>query len=106
QDTIALHNFQGGYCGISRVENDKCCLCYLTTAANLKQNGNDIKKMEEQVLMKNPQLKRILTNATHLYEQPLTISQISFARKEQIYGHVLLSGDSAGLITPLCGNGM
>ena len=37
-DTIALHNFKNGYCGISKVENDEHCLCYLTTAKNLKEN--------------------------------------------------------------------
>ena len=31
-DTIALHNFKNGYCGISKVEGDEYCLCYLTTA--------------------------------------------------------------------------
>ncbi|MEJ7672161.1 MAG: hypothetical protein WKF59_05510 [Chitinophagaceae bacterium] len=35
-DTIALHNFKGGYCGISKIEDGKYCLCYLTTAENLK----------------------------------------------------------------------
>ena len=28
-DTIALHNFHNGYCGISKIEDDKYCLCYL-----------------------------------------------------------------------------
>ncbi len=32
-DTIALHNFKDGYCGISKVEDDKYCLCYLTNAS-------------------------------------------------------------------------
>ena len=36
-DTIALHNFKDGYCGISKIENDTYCVCYLTTAANLKK---------------------------------------------------------------------
>ena len=34
-DTIALHNFKDGYCGISKIEDDRYCLCYLTTAKNL-----------------------------------------------------------------------
>ena len=36
----------------------------------------------------------------------LTISQISFDKKTQVENHVLMSGDAAGMITPLCGNGM
>ncbi|HXS37753.1 MAG TPA: NAD(P)/FAD-dependent oxidoreductase [Flavipsychrobacter sp.] len=105
-DLIALHNFSNGYCGISKVEDGKCCLCYLTNAANLQKNGNNIKKMEQNVLMRNPHLKDIFAKATFLYEEPLVISQISFQEKEQVQEHVLLTGDTAGLITPLCGNGM
>lgn len=105
-DTIALHNFENGYCGISQVEHDQFCLCYLTTAENLKQHNNSIEQMQEQVLFKNPHLKKIFTEATFLYESPLTISQISFDNKSQIEDHVLMLGDAAGMITPLCGNGM
>ena len=28
-EIISLHNFENGYCGISRIENDKFCLCYI-----------------------------------------------------------------------------
>ena len=41
-----------------------------------------------------------------LFEEPVTIAQISFAKKTQIENHVLCIGDAAGMITPLCGNGM
>ena len=103
---IALHNFKDGYCGISRIEDQKYCLCYLTTAENLKVSGNSIKNMEERILQQNPFLKQIFTRSTILYNQPLTISQISFAKKTQVEDHVLLIGDAAGSIAPLCGNGM
>ena len=56
-DTIALHNFKNGYCGISKVEDDRYCLCYLTTAQNLK-NNNSIMEMEQNILYKNPFLKQ------------------------------------------------
>jgi len=105
-DMIALHNFEGGYCGISQIEGNKCCLCYLTTADNLKNNGNDIKQMERNILMQNPALEKIFSEAEFLFDAPVNISQISFRRKETVYDHVLLLGDAAGMITPLCGNGM
>src|SRR3954454_3050522 len=105
-NVIALHNFKDGYCGISKIEGDKCCLCYLTTAANLKQHNNSIAQMEKALLSQNPQLKSIFNEATSLYEQPLVISQISFEPKTQVENGLLMLGDTAGLITPLCGNGM
>ena len=105
-DTIALHNFKNGYCGISKIEGDKYCLCYLTTAQNLKENNNSIKEMEQNVLYKNPFLKRIFFESEFLFPVPVTISQISFERKLQVENHILMTGDAAGMITPLCGNGM
>jgi len=104
--TISLHNFKNGYCGISKVENDTSCLCYLTSAQNLKENHNSIKEMEKNILFKNPFLKKIFSESEFLFEEPVTISQISFSKKSQIENHVLLPGDAAGMITPLCGNGM
>ena len=105
-DLIALHNFENGYCGISQIENNKCCLCYLTTAHNLRLNRNDIHLAEKNILMKNPFLHHIFSTAEFLYEEPVTISRISFNKKTQVENHVLLIGDAAGMITPLCGNGM
>lgn len=105
-DLIALHNFKDGYCGISNIEDGKTCLCYLTTAHNLKTHGGSIAFMEEAVLKANPYLKEILEKAVHLYEAPVTIAQISFERKSLIEHHVLMVGDAGGMITPLCGNGM
>jgi len=105
-DVIALHNFENGYCGISQIENGKYCLCYLTTAVNLQKSNNSIEQMEKNILCKNPQLKKIFTEAEFLYESPITISQISFEQKQQVEHHVLMIGDAGGMITPLCGNGM
>ncbi len=105
-DLIALHNFKDGYCGISKVEDGKCCLCYLTTAQNLKENGNSIAALETNVLEANPHLKNILSNGEKLFQEPVTIAQISFATKKQVENNLLMIGDAGGMITPLCGNGM
>ncbi len=105
-DTIALHNFKNGYCGISKIEADEYCLCYITNAFNLLNNGNSIAYMEKNILYRNKRLKQIFENSEILFSTPVTISQISFKQKSQVHDHVLLLGDAAGMITPLCGNGM
>lgn len=102
---IALHNFNHGYCGISRVENDIVNLCYLAHRDALKVSGN-IRAMEEAVLFQNPFLKKIFEEAEFLFERPETINEISFETKSPVHDHVLMAGDAAGMITPLCGNGM
>jgi menaquinone-9 beta-reductase len=105
-DVIALHNFKNGYCGISKIEENKYCLCYLTTAANLERSDHSITKMEESILCRNPHLRKIFSESTKLFDSPITISQISFDKKTQVEEHVIMIGDAAGMITPLCGNGM
>jgi flavin-dependent dehydrogenase len=71
----------------------------------LKKSGS-IEQMERNILSANPHLKKIFETSTKLYQQPLSISQISFDKKSQVENHMLMIGDAAGMITPLCGNGM
>jgi len=105
KDIVALHNFSGGYCGINSVEEGKTNLCYLGSRENLKKYG-DIPSMEENVLHQNPHLKEIWHNAKFLFDKPEVINEISFETKSPVENHVLMCGDAAGMITPLCGNGM
>lgn len=104
-DLVGLHNFKGGYCGISKVENNIINICYLVDYETFKQYKN-IEDFQSKVLYKNPHLKAVFENCELLFEKPLTISQISFEKKEAVESHVLMIGDTAGLIHPLCGNGM
>lgn len=105
-DLIALHHFSGGYCGISRVEEDRLCLCYLVRGEALRRAGNSIAQLEETVLARNPFLKTIWREAEFLYPKPLAISGISFQKRSAVTSGMLCLGDSAGLIPPLSGNGM
>jgi len=105
ENEIALHNFRGGYAGISTIEAGKLNLCYMASRAHLKRSG-DLKAMEETVLMENPFLKEIFRSFNSLFDQPEVINEISFETKQPVENHILMCGDSAGMITPLCGNGM
>lgn len=103
---IELHNFKDGYCGISKIDNDTYCLCYLSSSKNLQECGNDINKMEETILYKNPFLKKYFTESEFLFNAPLVISNVTFQKKNTYKNSFFLAGDAAGSITPLCGNGM
>lgn len=105
RDLIALHNFNGGYCGISNVEEGKTNLCYLTHRDNVRR-FKSISEMESAVLYQNPFLKKIFLNSQFILDKPETINEISFETKLPVENHVLMTGDAAGMITPLCGNGM
>ncbi len=105
-DKIELHTFNQGYCGISKVDKESYCVCYIVKASLLNQYQNNIDRLQSEELYKNPYLKNIFKHATLLYKQPLTISNITFDPKLPIYEHVFYLGDSAGSIAPLTGNGM
>ncbi|QXP68765.1 NAD(P)/FAD-dependent oxidoreductase [Polaribacter sp. AHE13PA] len=105
EDLVALHNFKGGYCGVSKVENNAINLCYITNFSSFKKYKN-IDDFQEQVVFKNLFLKEIFNNSEAVFEKPLTISQVSFETKKPVENHILMCGDSAGMIHPLCGNGM
>ena len=104
-DLIELHNFRDGYAGLSRVEDGRTCMAYLTTAENLRRAGS-IAALEATVLAANPALAARLQAAEFLIQPPLTISQVTFNRKAPVENHLLLLGDAAGTIAPLAGNGM
>ena len=105
KDLVALHNFKGGYCGVSKVENDIINLCYITNFEAFKKFRN-INEFQEKVVFKNKYLNSIFKNSQPVFETPLTISQISFSSKSPIENHMIMCGDTAGMIHPLCGNGM
>ena len=102
---VGLHNFDGGYCGVSKVETNNLNICYLADFENFKKYKN-VADFQENVLSKNTFLRDILNNAELVFEKPLTISQVSFERKNPVENHIIMVGDSAGMIHPLAGNGM
>lgn len=105
-DLVRLHNFQAGYCGISRIEGEsKVNICFLTTRQHLRRYKS-IPLLMANVLHRNPLLKQDLEAAESVFEKPLVINEISFVPKALFTDHILMAGDSAGMIMPLVGNGM
>lgn len=105
EDLVALHNFDGGYCGLSKVENNSINVCYITDIEAFKKH-RDIEDFQQKVVFKNSALKAVFKNSKSVFKTPLTISQISFETKNPIENHIIMCGDTAGMIHPLCGNGM
>lgn len=105
KDVIRLDNFKDGYCGTCKIEGDLYNLCYLTKTENLKTH-KVIAGVEHEILFKNPHIKQIFSNAEFVLDRPEVINEISFEKKTLVENHILFCGDAAGMITPLCGNGM
>lgn len=104
-DLVGLHNFEGGYCGISKIENEKINICYLTKNSSFKEYKS-ISDFQDLVVKQNPHLNKIFEDSELIFDKPLTIGQVSFSPKKAVENHILMIGDTAGLIHPLCGNGM
>lgn len=105
ENLVALHNFKGGYCGLSKTETGAINVCYLATYNSFK-NYKDKDDFKVQELYKNPYLKEFFENSTAIFDKDLSIAQVSFREKSLVQNHALMLGDAAGLIHPLCGNGM
>ena len=104
-DWVGLYNFDGGYCGAVRIEDGTLSMAYLTTHKSL-QNYGSIEAFEAEVLCRQPFLKSVFTSDKSLLKKPITISNVSFRPKQKIWNHMLMIGDAAGMIAPVCGNGM
>jgi len=102
---VQLHNFEGGYCGLSKTETGSVNFCYLAHYDTFKK-AKSIEDFNQKILSQNPYLKSFLENSEMDFEKHLAISQVSFQNKKAVEQHMLMAGDSAGLIHPLCGNGM
>jgi flavin-dependent dehydrogenase len=105
EDAVGLHNFVGGYCGISKVETDLVNVCYIADFKAFKQYKT-IDDFQKKVLSQNKYLKEVFDTYVLAFEKPLAISQVSFSEKQPVEKHILMCGDSAGMIHPLAGNGM
>ena len=102
---VGLYPFHGGYCGVSKVENNVVNICYIVQT-NIFKKCKNIADFELNILKKNNALALVFDDAKTIFKNPLTISQISFEQKKAIEDHIIMIGDAAGLIHPLCGNGM
>jgi menaquinone-9 beta-reductase len=103
---IEIHNFPGGYCGISDVEENKSCLCYIINSELVKRAGNNISATQQEFLFENPRLKQIFVNGEFCFGPPVTVSGIHFGVKKAVQDEIFFLGDAAGTIAPITGNGM
>jgi len=104
-DLIQLNNYKGGYCGVSKIEADRYCMCYMAHRDDLRKYGT-LAELEKNIICQNPYLKKLFDTAEFLLDKPEVINEISFEKKSPVENHLLMSGDTAGMIAPLCGNGM
>ena len=72
---VGLYPFEGGYCGVSKVENNRINICYIVQT-NVFKKFKNIPDFENQILYKNKNLAQILKHSVSIFDNPMTISQI------------------------------
>lgn len=105
-DRIELHAFGGGYCGLSGIEGGLTNVCWIAHVDRLKEDGGTPDAMLKGGMANNPALRQRLESLQRVSKSFEAVSQISFAKKGTISGDVFMVGDAAGMIAPLCGDGM
>lgn len=105
RDTVELHTFPGGYCGLSDIEGGLVNACLLVQQTTFQRAGGP-EPFITWMAAQNPALGDWLRHAEPVHDRWLSISQIPFVPKTTVERDVLMAGDTAGLIAPLAGNGM
>jgi menaquinone-9 beta-reductase len=107
---IELHTFTGGYCGMSEIEGQHSNVCLLVREDVFRKvcdnAATPIPAFIQWMQSQNFKLEKWLSHAEQIGEQWLSISQVPFVQKQVVENDILMTGDSAGLIVPLAGDGM
>ncbi len=105
-DRVELHAFDGGYCGMSHVEGGLVNACLIARVGALRDAGRTYEALRDGLMRTNPALARRFDELEPVMERPVTVSQVSFRTKSTFEGDVMMVGDTAAMIAPLCGDGM
>lgn len=101
-----IYFYQGGYGGLSRVENGLSNLCFIASARDVRACGNQPERVLREVLMKNRRAAQTLAGARPVAGW-LAVALEGFGRRRLVPAKGLLSiGDAASFIDPFTGSGM
>lgn len=106
QPLIELHSFPGGYAGLCAIEAGKATLGLLISAADYRAAGGDAARFAATIMGKNLLLAERLHDLNPPWQEALAVAALRFGPGQTACDGVLLVGDAAGSINPLCGDGM
>jgi flavin-dependent dehydrogenase len=103
---IEVHTFPGGYCGLARVETGAVNACWIAQTTALNEAGGGPEAMVAHSLSQNTALAGRMAAMERVSETFEATSQVTLRTKGCFAGGVCMVGDTAGMIAPLCGDGM
>jgi flavin-dependent dehydrogenase len=101
-----LHFFEGGYLGLSRVEEGRVNLAGLVTAAVAKRAHSSLDEFLSEAARKSRALAADLEGLSPLTGPVLLSEPVHLGAHGALAGDVLCVGDAAGVIDPYTGTGM
>lgn len=104
-DRIELHSFPGGYCGLLTEDHEVVNACWISHHWALKAAGGTPDSMIESSFGANQHLADRFDHL-HRINDYHSASQLFFHKKTLFEGDICMIGDAAGMIAPLCGDGM
>jgi flavin-dependent dehydrogenase len=105
-DAVELFAFRGGYCGAAPIEGGHTNVCALATRRAFRRAGSSIEALVAGAASENPSLGRRLDGLERIQAEYLTAAAIPFRRRRPVAASLLLVGDAAAVIAPLCGDGI
>lgn len=103
---VELHMFPGGYVGLCEIEGDQTNLCLLTETAVFRHAQRDYERFCQERLALNPLLGQRLGALRPVWQDVVAVANLTFGFQPRTVGNVLMVGDAASSISPLCGDGM
>ena len=101
-----IYFFNGGYGGLSYVENNLANFCFLIKAETVKNLGSDAGQIVEQIIFQNRRAFETLKNAAPIHEW-LAVAVEGFGKKDLTPAPNLFAvGDAGAFIDPFTGSGM
>jgi len=104
EDVIELHLAPGAYVGLQHVEDGRINVCWIGEGGGLKAAGSP-EAWLAALGRANPALRDRMAGLRRVTDFE-AVAQVSFARKGLFDAGVAMTGDTAAMIAPLCGDGM
>lgn len=102
---VQLYLFDGGYVGLSPIEDGQANLCLLATETAFAHAGKRIPAMLDAVIHASPALAHDLASGQRLDESMVAVGAVDTERATVLWDECARIGDAATMIPPLCGDG-
>lgn len=103
---VRLFLFDGGYIGLSPIENGHANLCLLATQDAFRRAGASIAGMFAAAICGNPRLANDLAGGTLVAGSEVAVAPVDTGLVPAIWDEYARVGDAVAMIPPLCGDGM